>query len=473
VQFFESSLAFVSRLLEEEGIYFSSVVEAENETIVFADDSPSSAPIEGEAEIPFRGQLGFDSKSVIFSMRELFMVRSGKFTLRDRLQATAARHDRRGRGERQHQSGAIRLPNTSSRPSANSLRRCGSARVDHETTKILADSPAFTQALFDRRDPFDDMGGEVMVARVVHSYGKKSAKLFESSRWRANSSSAGGQRDAEDVYVAEAKLIGKDIKFRTAQTTPRPVAHGPQTARVVAPAGAEPEAIHTDEHGRCKVKFHWDLGPDEDDKASCWMRTGQLQTSGSMALPRIGWEVVVEYLEGNPDRPVVTGKLYNGLYMPPYALPEGKTRTSMQSRSTPGGGGSNEIRPRGWRKIMMHAQHARRSRPPTTDVLLATSRASSARTRPHHQCDQTVKSRWRPDLREAIRRSPLVTTQHRVNAVPKGGSSLSIGGSHFRWTATRSRRCTIAARPPSPPPRPRSALDRVNAPFKSWTGINR
>jgi type VI secretion system secreted protein VgrG len=92
------------------------------------------------------------------------------------------------------------------------------------------------------------------------------------------------------------------------------------------------------------VRFHWDRAQIDDDRASCWMRVAQLQTSGSMALPRVNWEVLVEFLEGNPDRPVVTGRLYNGQYMPPYALPGGATRTSLKTASTPGGGGTNEIR---------------------------------------------------------------------------------------------------------------------------------
>ena len=125
------------------------------------------------------------------------------------------------------------------------------------------------------------------------------------------------------------------------------------------PAGSPPETIHTDKYGRCKVKFHWDLADAEDDKASCWIRVEQLQTSGSMILPRVDWEVIVEFLEGNPDRPIVTGRLYNGVFMPPYALPEGKTRTVLKSTSSPGGGGMNEIRiedKAGSEEVMIHAQ---------------------------------------------------------------------------------------------------------------------
>src|SRR5262249_7164473 len=99
-----------------------------------------------------------------------------------------------------------------------------------------------------------------------------------------------------------------------------------------------------DKHGRVKVRLHWDRYAKNDDTASCWMRTSQQQTSGSMILPRVGWEVIVEFLEGNPDRPIVTGRMYNGKFMPPYALPEGKSRTAIKTHTSPGGKGINEIR---------------------------------------------------------------------------------------------------------------------------------
>jgi type VI secretion system secreted protein VgrG len=149
------------------------------------------------------------------------------------------------------------------------------------------------------------------------------------------------------------------VKFRTPQKTPAPIIDGPQTARVVAPPGSPEEEIHTDAHGRCKVLFHWDRYGKQDDSASCWIRVAQPQTSGSMILPRVGWEVIIEFLEGNPDRPLVTGRVFNGRYMPPYALPEGKSRTAMKTSSSPGGKGANEIRMEdkaGSEEIKIHAQ---------------------------------------------------------------------------------------------------------------------
>jgi type VI secretion system secreted protein VgrG len=477
VQFFESSLAFVSRLLEEEGIFFSSVVEDEKEMIVFADDSPSSAPIDGTAEVPFRGQLGLDSKGdAIFAMRELAKVRSGKFTLRDydfkrpqldmTVEAEAAANTEL---ERYDYPGLYVEPSVGTQLATVRLE---AEQVDHETSEVLVACPrlhagrVFTIV----ETPFDDMGGEMLVARVVHSYGRRTSTLFEKFSLPSSGS--------DDVYVADAKLIAKDIKYRTEQSTPRPIVHGPHTARVVAPAGAEMESIHTDEHGRCKVKFHWDLAPAEDDKASCWMRTGQLQTSGSMALPRIGWEVVVEFLEGNPDRPVVTGKLYNGLFMPPYALPEGKTRTSMQSRSTPGGGGTNEIRMEdraGGEEIMMHAQHNQTIATANNKTSLVgnnSTRVVGADETITIGANQTVKITMGSETTVTGDQTVSVggNRNTEVNAVTSlnasGSSSTSVGGNHFEMDGNPleallaiAAEAAIAAAEAAAS----AALDRVNA----------
>jgi type VI secretion system secreted protein VgrG len=173
--------------------------------------------------------------------------------------------------------------------------------------------------------------------------------------------SRGERRRATRASRLHATLLPSDVKYRTPRRRRGRSSTGRRPrASWRRPARRPMETIHTDKHGRVKVKFHWDSPPIEDDKASCWIRGQQLQTSGSMVFPRIEWEVIVEFLEGNPDRPLVTGRLYNGTFMPPYALPEGKTRTSDADAHDPGGGGSNEIRfedKAGGEEIMIHAQY--------------------------------------------------------------------------------------------------------------------
>jgi type VI secretion system secreted protein VgrG len=332
VQYQESALAFVSRLLEHEGIHFFSTFDAEHgETIVFADDSTTASPIDGDESIPYRSAKSGARAPVdaVHAARERRRVVSGKFTLRDYdfekpsldLTCDAAGSDDTDLAVYDYpglyfeQAEGKRLAKT----------RLEAEQVGQKTVVIEADCPRISAGRKLKIAGSADVDGEYLVTRVVHDY-----------EW--------GARPGEEHYTTATELIPGSAKFRPARVTPWPVIEGIQTARVVCPSGSQPEEIHTDEHGRVKVKFHWDLGPDTDDKATFWMRTSQLQTSGSMALPRLDWEVIVEYLEGNPDRPVISGRLYNGADMPPYALPEGKTRTSMKTVSTPGGGGSNEIR---------------------------------------------------------------------------------------------------------------------------------
>lgn len=134
------------------------------------------------------------------------------------------------------------------------------------------------------------------------------------------------------------------VPFRPLRETPRPIVEGPQTAVVVGPAGEE---VHTDPHGRIKVQFSWDRRGARDDRSSCWIRVAQSSSGGGWGftvLPRVGMEVVVAFLEGDPDRPMVTGCVNNGENETSYPLPEAKTKSVIKTWSTPRTGGYNEIR---------------------------------------------------------------------------------------------------------------------------------
>ncbi|HEX3595078.1 MAG TPA: type VI secretion system tip protein TssI/VgrG, partial [Polyangiaceae bacterium] len=136
------------------------------------------------------------------------------------------------------------------------------------------------------------------------------------------------------------------IPFRLPISTPKPVMRGPQTATVV---GKDGEEIWTDEYGRVKVQFHWDREGDRDEKSSCFIRCAQVWAGdgwGGIHIPRMGQEVIVDFLEGDPDQPIITGRVYNGDNMPPYTLPDNQTQSGIKSRSTKGGSEDNfnEIR---------------------------------------------------------------------------------------------------------------------------------
>ena len=143
-------------------------------------------------------------------------------------------------------------------------------------------------------------------------------------------------------YSNRFTAIPATSPFRPERLTPRPVVQGPQTATVVGPAG---ENIHTDQYGRVRVLFHWDHRGKRDEHASCWMRVSQTSAGsrwGSLAITHVGQEVIVEFLEGDPDRPIVTGHVHNGTNMPPIPLPEHQNKTI--------------IRDHGDNKIVMHGK---------------------------------------------------------------------------------------------------------------------
>ncbi len=344
VQYQESALFFILRLLEHEGIHTFVENGDEGEVLVFSDDSTAAAPIAGESVLPLRKRTSLgEAGDAIYAVRERGEVRAGKFVLRDfdferpQLDLTSeAEADTGAELEVYDYPGGYFDPDEGQRLARVRLEAEG---VERSTLDIDAVCPQLATGHKLEIVDAGDLDGEYFAFAVTHSY-----------------EHTGGR----PRYGAHARLVPAKVPYRPACETPIPVIEGPQTALVVAPAGAPGETIHTDEHGRCKVKFLWDRTDIKDDRASCWMRVAQLQTSGSMMLARIGWEVLVEFLEGSPDRPIVTGMLYNGAMMPPYALPEGRTRTALRTASTPGGGGTNELRfedKAGAEEIMLHAQH--------------------------------------------------------------------------------------------------------------------
>ena len=166
---------------------------------------------------------------------------------------------------------------------------------------------------------------------------------------------------AGEQYTCHFRGLPADVIFRPPRITDKPIVQGPQTAIVVGPAGKE---IHTNTYGCIRVQFHWDRVGKSDEKSSCWVRVAQSLAGnkwGVQVLPRIGQEVVVEFLEGNPDRPLVTGSVYNADTMPPYVLPANKTQSGFKSRSSKQGGRENfnEIRfedKKGSEEVVIHAE---------------------------------------------------------------------------------------------------------------------
>jgi type VI secretion system secreted protein VgrG len=360
-QYHESALNFVSRLAESEGIYFYARMdaEAEDEKLMFADKSPEAAP---EWTLPLRhpSQM-MAEQSAVYRLNERQTLVSGKVTLN-------AYDFKRPSLDQVSSKEAATLTDLELYDFSDDYvepsegKRLAQVRLEaeqakHRTFTIHSDSQDLH--IGDKLTiEAPDGSADYFVTGIRHRYDRQGD--LEAEGMPSPQPKAGQERQFRRFYWVEATLIPLDVPYRLVATHPAPVIYGPQTATVVSVKDAQMEEIHCDEHGRCKVKFHWDLSEEFFDHASCWMRVTQLQTSGSMILPRVHWEVLVEFLEGNPDFPYITGRIYNGTFMPPYALPEGKTRTSIKTASTPGGGGTNEIRfedKAGSEEIMIHSQY--------------------------------------------------------------------------------------------------------------------
>jgi type VI secretion system secreted protein VgrG len=195
--------------------------------------------------------------------------------------------------------------------------------------------------------PREDQNREYLIVSAIHN--------LQSGQYES-----GAETGAGTTFSCNFTVIDSNQPYRHPRTTPKPVVQGPQTAIVVGPAGQE---IHTDEYGRVKVQFHWDRHGQADENSSCWIRVSHPTAGknwGAVAIPRIGQEVIVDFLEGDPDRPIITGRVYNADEMPPYDLPNNGMVSGMKSNSTPGGGGYNEISmndTKGEENITIHAQY--------------------------------------------------------------------------------------------------------------------
>jgi len=332
VQWNESAFDFVRRLCEAEGIFFFSQAGDAGEIVVLSDDAASVAEIPGG---PIEVKVGTGLRHEGDVLTEVFArerIRTGKVHLRDfafetpkiDVEAKETASDARDAENALEQYAFGRGFSTPDTATQRAKVRLESLRADRRTvTGRGRCSRLSAGALATLEGTQLELDGSYFITRAAHVLAKTTSGY---------------------LLTSSCELLPKDAGYRLPQTTPVPEVQGPGVGFVVAPAGSETETVHTDEHGRVKVRFPWDRSGKTADDASCWMRVAQLQTSGSLMLPRIGWEVLVESTHGDPDRPMVTGRVYNGATKPPYALPEGKSRMSLQTSSSPGGGGRNEIR---------------------------------------------------------------------------------------------------------------------------------
>lgn len=344
VQYAETDFNFVSRLLEQEGIFYFFEHENGTHTMVLGDTPANHPPCPGNASVTYRSGPagGSDREDVITDLDKWQEIRIGKYTVND-FNFALPNNDLLVEVENQTPLGpgvreAYEFPaEFKTREEGERLANIRMQAEEVRTTSFSGSSGCrgFTgghkYTLSDGHYR-EEMNGQTYVLTSVNHRASEPA---------GGSGAAGG---SAFVYANKFTCVNIEVPYRPAFITPKPMIPGVQTAIVVGPDG---EQIHTDEHGRVKVQFPWDRNRQFNENSSCWIRVSQALAGtgwGAMFLPRIGQEVIVDFLEGDPDRPIITGRVYNGLNTPPYPLPAEKTKSTVKTISVPDNGGSNEIR---------------------------------------------------------------------------------------------------------------------------------
>ncbi|XES86044.1 type VI secretion system Vgr family protein [Franconibacter pulveris] len=332
VQYQESSLDFISRLMELEGIAYHFRHEADKHTLVLTDAATQHQPFSGYEVIPYHATPsgGSTSGEGVSQWALEDSVTPGIYSLDDYdFRKPNAWLFQAQQNPASPQPGSIDVYDWPGRfvehGHGEFYARIRQERwqVEHRqiqaTATALGIAPGHTFMLANA--PFFSDNGEYLVTAAAYQY--------EENRYASGS-------DGATIHRTDFTVIPSSVVFRPAQTTPWPRTYGPQTARVVGPQG---ESIWTDKYGRVKVKFHWDRLAKGDDTSSCWVRVSSAwagQGYGGVQIPRVGDEVVVDFINGDPDRPIITGRVYNEASMPPWALPAAATQMGFYSRSKDG-----------------------------------------------------------------------------------------------------------------------------------------
>ncbi|HWY56583.1 MAG TPA: type VI secretion system tip protein TssI/VgrG [Terriglobales bacterium] len=342
VQYRETDFNFVSRLMEHVGIFYFFEHENGKHTLVLADSTSAYQPCPGQATAQYnQAGGGLDADDVVTGWNMEQELRTGKYSVTDYNFETPSTsllsseptvievggntnfeiYDYPGDHLNQSDgSGVAKL-------------RMQEEEAAHKVINGSSTCRAFTSGYkFDLEDHYrDDMNDSYVLTEIQH---------VASEGGSYNLTGGGGGESYSNHFIC----IPADLSYRPPRVTPKPFVQGPQTALVVGKAGEE---IWVDKYGRVIVQFFWDRDGKKNENSSCWIRTSQSWAGGnwgSMWIPRIGQEVIVSFLEGDPDRPIITGRVYNAEQMPAYTLPDEQTKSYIKSYSSKGGGGFNEFR---------------------------------------------------------------------------------------------------------------------------------
>ncbi|MBE0543997.1 MAG: type VI secretion system tip protein VgrG [Verrucomicrobia bacterium] len=358
VQYRETDFNFVSRLMEQEGIYYFFTHEDGKHMLVLADSISAHKPFEGYEEVAYYElERGAGGREAVTDWTVVQEVQPGAYALNDfdfkkpkaSLRASTSVTRQHGQakfeiydypGEYLEQGEGERLADV----------RLHELQAQHELLRGQASARGLAagNTFKLKNHPRSDQNREYLITGV-------------SLRVDAGEFASGGAEGEGEFFSCSFTAIDSQQVFRAARKTPKPIVQGPQTAIVSGPSGEE---IYTDEHARVKVQFHWDRYGKADENSSCWVRVSQYWAGkewGAIHIPRMGQEVIIEFLEGDPDRPIITGRVYNADQVPPYELPANKTQSGIKSRSSKGAStpNFNEIRfedKKGEEQLFIHAE---------------------------------------------------------------------------------------------------------------------
>lgn len=350
VQYNESDFDFLSRLMEEEGIYYFFEHEDGKHTLVLADAYSAHTLIQGEAgngEVPYQERATEEEESIT-DWTLARQIRPGVYVHRNfdftkprqdlTSQRSISRQNPQSTFEVFHYPGAHL---TTGDGDTRAKQRIEELQSPWELVTGKSDAVELSAgALFKLTTyPLESQNREYLIVQV-----KYEVTMEIDTSAGESGPTAGGLPGT--TFACGFVATHSQNPFRTASTTPRPIIRGPQTALVVGQSGEE---IWTDEHGRVRLHFHWDRLGQKNETSSCWVRVAQVwagKSFGFLQIPRIGEEVIVDFLEGNPDRPIVIGRVYNADQKPPYVLPDHQTQSGLKTHSSKEGADDtfNELR---------------------------------------------------------------------------------------------------------------------------------
>lgn len=340
VQYRETDLDFINRILQEEGIYYFYEHSKDNHFMVFADDPTRHKSIAGNSKITFKPPSG--------RVPEIEVINNIEFSQRLR-PGTYSQTNYNFK----HVSTPLDMKDKSKEENVQKYEiydypgQYGEQDKGKKLTRISREAYNALQ---------EQVIGESNCPRLLpgqtFSLDGYDLESFDKEYFLIEVTAAGGQAQAleevsgsgETSYGNNFVAVPSSINYRPKKSIEKPYVRGIQTATVVGP---ENEEIYVDEYGRVKVQFHWDRKGKKNEQSSCWLRCAQAWGGagrGSMFIPRIGDEVIVSFLEGDPDWPLITGSVYNGANPPLYDLPGNKTRSTIRTKSYPRSNGYNELR---------------------------------------------------------------------------------------------------------------------------------